>query len=69
MAMIVFARAGTNTLLNPSEMLFTSESHFGVNVNLDLDQNLAHENKLFQILGIGVHVLYKLSGCACACVV
>ena len=48
MVMIGFARAGTSTLLKPSEILFTSKSHFGVNVNLDLDQNLVQENKLFQ---------------------
>jgi len=45
MVKIGFARAATSTLLKPSQILLTSESHFGMNVNLDLDQNLVKENK------------------------
>jgi len=45
MVMIGFARTARSTLLKPSQIVLTSKSHFGVNVNLDQDHNLAKENK------------------------
>jgi len=33
-------------LLKLSQILLTSESHFGLNVNLNLDQNLLKKKKL-----------------------
>ena len=45
MIMIGFARATTSTLLKPSQILLISQSHFGLNVNLDLDHNVVKEKK------------------------